>query len=52
MKPTGRIDLKKALEHLLTGEPGIQRDIMKSNIEYCSKKSKWNLYFLKDTYCW
>nr|QGW50313.1 odorant-binding protein 18 [Chouioia cunea] len=42
MKPDGHIDLEKALEHLLSGEPGVQRDIMKTNIETCSKKKEDN----------
>ncbi|XP_058797591.1 uncharacterized protein LOC131667867 isoform X2 [Phymastichus coffea] len=42
IKSDGYIDLEKALEHLLSGEPGVQRDIMRTNIEKCSKKKEDN----------
>ncbi|OXU16757.1 hypothetical protein TSAR_014502 [Trichomalopsis sarcophagae] len=35
MRPDGTIDMEKAIEHLLTGNPGEKRDLMKKNIEAC-----------------
>ncbi|XP_016845237.1 uncharacterized protein LOC100116477 isoform X2 [Nasonia vitripennis] len=35
MRPDGTIDMEKAIEHLLTGNPGEKRDLMKKNIESC-----------------
>uniref|UniRef100_A0ABD2XA77 Uncharacterized protein n=1 Tax=Trichogramma kaykai TaxID=54128 RepID=A0ABD2XA77_9HYME len=35
MKPDGKVDMDLAMEHLLWGEPGLQRNATKSAIENC-----------------
>ncbi|XP_014222041.1 uncharacterized protein LOC106649250 isoform X3 [Trichogramma pretiosum] len=35
MKPDGKVDMDLAMEHLLWGEPGLQRNTTKSAIENC-----------------
>ncbi|XP_011505182.1 PREDICTED: uncharacterized protein LOC105367999 [Ceratosolen solmsi marchali] len=42
LNPDGTIDLQKAIEHLVTNRPGVQRDVMQKNIELCSMKKEDN----------
>ena len=57
MKPNGTVDLGLAMEHLLTGKPGTEREEMRKKIENCDVKGKiitnilqFNIWMIYRTY--